>query len=1047
MIVTLPEIWLWSAVCNFLSDAKSFFNPDRPIVAYIKEHGNHDGLYIEIDRDYKRADNSLNHRVYCNGSMQTCSAETIAQCAPHLHDIDAVNCGPTIYNQILKNAGIRCDKLDYYVRNREDFIEQTGLPRGLVKKAVTSLIHGGDVRHTKNPMLIELKDALRKRTYELAKQHERLWIRCDKNVGKFVSAVVSEQEARVVNTFFQGLTVRCNKFDGCLIDEHLSEAEINKRASDTQRVTGMPVKFKEKPLKTTDQPDIHWEGRLVFVPLHLFPLSIEGYTVCYYTDKARDEVYIPDDTTVLTKEHMYRAPWSLRQQGILRMFPMAHFKDRLRNVMVVVSPLFVHEEFHKRALPMERSMTEPDYDWKGTLDRWWAEGYLHPLPRETADSKFNPEVLQETHDDVWVQSIEPQRKVYVIRAGMGMGKTTKTVEYVRAYEEKFRAVHGYEPRILMLSARCSLSAKQRDDFPDFLHYTTGIDTNKLIIQYQSLHRLDGSEPFDLVVADELRELVACMASAETNKGLALTQNFELFVRFVHEAKQVIVLCADLKIDGACPNLLQSIMPYEDIELHEYSHIKMPRNVKRVSFEQAKQFVLDARRRNETTAIPCKTKANAEAWHATVCEFYPTGNAYVTGDCEDKGRFANMNDALKDVKNFAFSSTLSVGLDCTLPWDNVVIDARGKGGATVRQLFQMSGRFRNLSNLEVLVIHDDHKPNYKNTFRDANDEQNRRVERYKDSVAYISQDPAYQANHIKTAQGPLSLMFTFDAAERERDPIVELERQARVKGYTYVEDIQDLPADTAFAEHKRALKAEKAEAFEEVLKETVEYTEGELEGICENAYRCSRAGVATKTQMSQSKIAKTILEWKTRDIDTIKTIIDKGTQLYNIASAIIMAEYDEVYMRRQLQKMANRPGIELTNAKLPSEILLANELVQLITDNGTNTDAITPETFKRPDVVAVAQKLKLGKYKDAFKPVKEILDSYFNTKLVGSKKRRRVDDAMLKDTTYTLTADETLHALARTSPHLNDLEVFPFKEPKVMRGVISVADVTMSVAQL
>jgi len=1046
MIVTLPEIWLWSAVCNFLSDAKSFFNPDRPIVAYIKEHGNHDGLYIEIDRDYKRADNSLNHRVYCNGSMQTCSAETIAQCAPHLHDIDAVNCGPTIYNQLLKNAGLRCDELDYYVRNREDFIDQTGLPRGMVKKAVTSLLHGGDVRHLKNPMLIELKDALRKRTYELAKQHDKLWIRCHKNVGKFVSTLVSEQEARVVDTFFQGLTVRCNKFDGCLIDEHLSEAEINKRASDTQRVTGMPVKFKEKPLKPTEQPDIHWEGRLVVLPLREYPLAIEGYTVWYFTPESREDIDIPDDATVLTKEHMDRAPWHLREKGIPRMFPMAQFKDRLQDIMVVVTPEACPPEFHKRVIPTSSFLKDP----KGVLDRldrWWTDGYLHPLRTETADSKFSPEVLQETHDDIWVQPIEPQRQVYVIRAGMGMGKTTRTVEYVRAYEKKFRAKHGYDPRILMLSARCSLSTKQQDDFPDFTHYTTGIDSNKLIIQYQSLHRLDGCEPFDLVVADELRELVACMASAETNKGLALTQNFELFVRFIHKAGQVIVLCADLKIDGACANLLQNIMLYEDIELHEYTHIKMPRTIKRVSFEQAKQFVLDARRRNETTAIPCKTKSNAEAWHATVCEFYPTGNAYVTGDCEDKTRFANMNDALKDVKNFAFSSTLSVGLDCIIPWDNVVIDARGKGGATVRQLFQMSGRFRNLSNLEVLVIHDDHKPKYKDTFMDAYDEQNRRVERYKESVAYISQDPAYQANHIKTAQGPLSLIFTFDAAERERDPIVELERQARVKGYKYIEDIQDLPADTAFAEHKRALKAEKSEAFEEVLKETVKYTEGELEGICENAYRCSRAGVATKTQMSQSKIAKTILEWKTRDTDTIKTIIDKGTQLYNISSSILMAEYDEVYMRRQLQKMANRPGIELTNTKLPSEILLANELVQLITDNGTNIDAITPDTFKRPDVVTVAQKLKLGKYKDAFKPVKEILASFFDTKLTSTRKRRRVDDAMLKDTTYTYTVNETLHALARSSPHLNDLEVFPFKEPKVMRGVLSVADVTMSVAQM
>ena len=104
------------------------------------------------------------------------------------------------------------------------------------------------------------------------------------------------------------------------------------------------------------------------------------------------------------------------------------------------------------------------------------------------------------------------------RSGMETGKTLEMVKYIEQHNAEL-------PRIIVISTRITLASSlfARLEHLGFKHYKQiaawDIDkADRLIIQWESLHKLRPHLGFDLVVCDEIESLMGNMICATTNKS-------------------------------------------------------------------------------------------------------------------------------------------------------------------------------------------------------------------------------------------------------------------------------------------------------------------------------------------------------------------------------------------------------------------------------------------------------------------------------------------------------------------------------------------------
>ena len=91
-------------------------------------------------------------RVYCDYSVTTFKKivrNTL--CKDIYHDIDIVNCHPVLLSQLCELNGIKCDKLNYYIKNREEILYRTichyEIDRSMAKDLYLCIINGGSIKN------------------------------------------------------------------------------------------------------------------------------------------------------------------------------------------------------------------------------------------------------------------------------------------------------------------------------------------------------------------------------------------------------------------------------------------------------------------------------------------------------------------------------------------------------------------------------------------------------------------------------------------------------------------------------------------------------------------------------------------------------------------------------------------------------------------------------------------------------------------------------------------------------------------------------------
>lgn len=183
---------------------------------------------------------------------------------------------------------------------------------------------------------------------------------------------------------------------------------------------------------------------------------------------------------------------------------------------------------------------------------------------------------KEIVDDKGKLRMKFKYRLLALRASMGLGKSYSIEKFVEWCGKYFDT-------ILFVSTRCSLSASFIGIYRKygFAHYEDGPEAykaNRLIIQYESLWKLQGHQTYDLVILDEMRSLCSNMQSVKTNHGEKLSMNAEMFRSLLENAQKCIVVDATLNWCPSVPFLLQTFFKPQEILLRDYTFVKLKREL-------------------------------------------------------------------------------------------------------------------------------------------------------------------------------------------------------------------------------------------------------------------------------------------------------------------------------------------------------------------------------------------------------------------------------------------------------------------------------------
>lgn len=398
--------------------------------------------------------------------------------------------------------------------------------------------------------------------------------------------------------------------------------------------------------------------------------------------------------------------------------------------------------------------------------------------------KSSLDVLTRDHTDEYVRpyTLEFGRQVLLCIAGMGKGKT---------YQAKKLIEDMASSRILYVVPRRSLAKAIHGLLDGFQHYADGVDSDKLVIEYESLHRLaNGScKAFDLVVIDEIRSICTAMTTLTTNK-YQIQHNCTILRTLATNAAITVCMDADAEVDPAVPHLLQTWWPRpSSIQIERYVCPKLHRNI--ITTENEDTWIARVKSKldeGHRVAICCRTKQRAN----TFAEMFKSRSVtLITGNTSDtvtNNFLLDPDEALEQTQLFVFTSKINIGVDIQREWDYCFIDGYGRNAfcCGARDLVQMCGRFRNLLNDDVLTLVQFCTPTFldqQKLYDKAKDYYDRRSSHMTEAYSGILRHCAvFEDGFLTLAPDWITELFIYCDYEKLSDFTYELFRVSKLKQY-------------------------------------------------------------------------------------------------------------------------------------------------------------------------------------------------------------------------------------------------------------------------
>lgn len=681
------QFWHHETVKRLLGDLPPAHH-DVPYLHLVNGLLDMDG-YMRVD--YKPNTSTPLGRAYGAPSYQNVTRLTRDICSREkYHDVDIVNCAPTLLLHVFNVHSLHSPFLTRLVQERDQTLDDiSAFPvfagdREKVKTAVIVTLFNGDYDYKSQFVPVAFLSSLKSEIVSnltLLSQTSTYW-------GNLFDK--SKQNANVGNTLFPR-----SDLSGCDLLRH--DNVIGRFGAAVFQMLENKIL---RVLKSYCEDHGYEFGGSMFDGFH-----VEKAT----TPRSEDMLRLMENCVE-------------RVTGV-RLALKVKEPDMRTYAEVLISSIARHETLQTQQVPLdvvEFSPTETR-----VKEIVWPLSSVAVLHR---DGKLRTSAVIKDYKFPGTIDVSPTTKCLGISAGMCMGKSTQLALFVQTYTKSFK-------RILIVSPRIALTHEQDRIFSGlgFLHYHKldhdNRSSDRMIITYNSVHRLADVDKYDLVIVDETRTVMDSMVDTVINNR-HFCSNLDLFRFFIASSKLCIVTDADLLVDAVCSEFLLSVWTRSEITIWKYMHNYMhnrqflytegegdllARVTEQVS--NGKRCVLCCRVKKKAYQFltsfgqQCTVGGNVEElkeegkaqWTLTESKT-DVRLLLITGDSPDEliQTLKHGTDVVNSYDLIVVTSKLAVGNDILSIVDEMFIDATGSGGCTPRTMLQMAGRFRHVLNNVIRV---------------------------------------------------------------------------------------------------------------------------------------------------------------------------------------------------------------------------------------------------------------------------------------------------------------------------------------------------------
>jgi hypothetical protein len=220
--------------------------------------------------------------------------------------------------------------------------------------------------------------------------------------------------------------------------------------------------------------------------------------------------------------------------------------------------------------------------------------------------------------------------------------------------------------------------------------------DRLIIQYESLHKLIGSAPFDMVLLDEIESLLSNCASPMNKHNQQ--NNGKYFECTIKSAKRVI--CVDADLSHKTLNVMKQIVGGDNITLHVNTCVSLGRTVvlHKTATCWMRCIAADIAEHQHRISICTASKHKGEQIETDILRPNKCAYKFYHSESSDslKEDFLQLNEAWRgdDARITMYTPTVTVGASFDVPdcIQRVYVYGTPKS-VTPRVVMQMAGRVR------------------------------------------------------------------------------------------------------------------------------------------------------------------------------------------------------------------------------------------------------------------------------------------------------------------------------------------------------------------
>ena len=590
------------------------------------------------------------------------------------------------------------------------------------------------------------------------------WI-CQIEEQRAVSSLIEFYQLR-------GLVVGVNMFDGVMGETTpaMTPSFLDEASAYIKSQTTLTIKIIEKPMTPSLSTVVYvvpaipitrmlvlfdLDGTIAYaakrrawtfrpgVAHELKRLKAAGCAVGLFTNKERHNIPLAQLESlsgivfdaVLANENCYKPTVSYQKTHGMDKYDKCKSLSQYFHSHVNAGNIIIVDDTVSKIVPADRKFLMPITTWTSNIhdvelaalvDRILTERipklvshpfsdapYLHVYGKDdmrTYEKKDEPGV---TCYSIHPIKFDPGVKCVMINAHCGAGKSHASNDWIADADAESLRLGTPRLRMIFISARIQqghtiLSLTEKHGFKLYSDVDDLTNCDRIVIQFESLCRLQNCKPWDRVIVDEVRGVMSQTVSVHTNRH-NLQINNTLLAAFIKNSRETLFMDAHIEFDPMVKDFVESLFDKSQLSFHRYTYNPLPRTIIEYSDESTIiQVVVERLRSNKRILIASRGKVQMDAVMKTVKGFVGRTLRTLEFNCDstdlEMQAFRDINSAMDGIDIIAFTSKITVGADIQVPIDDVFGFYDLKGGSSARDAFQSFFRARhNVSGLIHVLL--------------------------------------------------------------------------------------------------------------------------------------------------------------------------------------------------------------------------------------------------------------------------------------------------------------------------------------------------------